>query len=162
MTQTIPPPTERKGSVHIGAKTFSLTCTFEADTAHRLHDYVGKCANLHGHHYVFSAMLVGDVPDSEEQCMLVDFGVVKRLLGEFITNNVDHRTVLYEKDPLTSLLLEQDVGAIACPYNPTAEGLALWLFEEWRERVRQTFGGLITLRSVSCQETRTCTASYEG
>lgn len=55
--------------------------------AHRLVHYNGKCENLHGHNYKVRVWAKGDTLG--DGGMLVDFGLLKRALGE-VLQRLDH------------------------------------------------------------------------
>ena len=61
------------------------------DCAHMLSDYVGKCANLHGHTYHGTVTLNGDV--NPETGMLMDYNCIKRLVNKF-----DHAIVFSSQE----------------------------------------------------------------
>ncbi|HEY7417259.1 MAG TPA: 6-carboxytetrahydropterin synthase [Ktedonobacteraceae bacterium] len=89
------------------------------DAGHRIVGHKGKCARLHGHTYKVDVTLRGQVRDPG---FVADFGEVKDVI-----NRWDHRTLLWEQDPLyeiadPDLLFLQ--GIIWVPFNPTAEHMA--------------------------------------
>ena len=59
------------------------------DCAHMLSDYVGKCANLHGHTYHGTVTLEGQV--KPETSMVLDYNVIKDVIDEF-----DHAIIFSE------------------------------------------------------------------
>lgn len=85
----------------------SITKIFTFDAAHKLPDYVGKCANLHGHTYKLEVTVTGPLKDG----MVVDFGDLKK-----VVNNVLRH---YDHAYLNDLVL-----------NPTAENLLFRLHKE--------------------------------
>lgn len=95
---------------------------------HRLLDYQGKCAHPHGHNAVAEIELTSEKLD--ETGMVLDFGEIEKILGEFIDRELDHRMLLRYDDPLVEAL--QSVGE--SPYtmreNPTAEHIARLIFNE--------------------------------
>jgi 6-pyruvoyltetrahydropterin/6-carboxytetrahydropterin synthase len=108
---------------------YEIGLTHTLDAAHRVVGHEGgrgKCARLHGHTYTFDVSLGSRVLDG---CgFVVDFGRIKDLLNEW-----DHRTLLWEEDPLeiaaySDLAGELDVVStqhvVRLPFNPTAENLA--------------------------------------
>ena len=86
----------------------TLTRRFEIDAGHRLMEHGGKCKNYHGHRYVFevslSAMTIG------ADGMIVDFGIVKDVLGGWLDEHWDHGMILQTGDPLLALL--KDPGSL--------------------------------------------------
>ena len=85
--------------------TVSKTVGFEA--AHFLPDYVGKCANLHGHHWKVEVGITGSV--NPETGMVVDFSTLKAGLKP-ILDNLDHG--------LVNTIVKM----------PTAENIGLYIF----------------------------------
>jgi 6-pyruvoyltetrahydropterin/6-carboxytetrahydropterin synthase len=124
--------------------------TFKAEIAHRLVDsYSEKCQSIHGHSYTFEVILHGNELDGTG--MLIDFGEVKNRINHII-EAWDHSFMFWDKDPLADLYLEmlhiQPMRMIYVNYNPTAEHMALHLFQEC------ACNGLPVI-SVKIHETRT-------
>jgi 6-pyruvoyltetrahydropterin/6-carboxytetrahydropterin synthase len=121
---------------------------FEFDAGHRLMDYDGPCANIHGHRYKVEIHVKVKALDSLG--IGVDFGVLKVLYGGWIDGHWDHALLLNAKD--------QEAARSVCPGqklflmngNPTAENMAM-------ELLRQ-FGGMADplLVKVVVWETPTC------
>jgi len=65
-----------------------ITKIFEFDAAHRLPDYNGKCANLHGHRWKLEVTIEGEV--DKKTGMIMDFGELKTIVNETILNHLDH------------------------------------------------------------------------
>jgi 6-pyruvoyltetrahydropterin/6-carboxytetrahydropterin synthase len=116
--------------------TVTVTRRFEFDAAHRVLGHQGQCASLHGHRYV--AEVTVSSPRLDDLGMVVDFGVVKEKVGEWIDEYWDHNFIAHHEDPLV-----RDV--LPVPYrvnnpqkfpfvmpaelgNPTAENMARHLF----------------------------------
>lgn len=85
--------------------------------AHRLLNYNGSCANLHGHTWEVEIWIEGD---SLDKCgMLRDYRDVKG----YIKERFDHRTILNKDDPL--MAMTSALGEVtSMEDNPTAENLA--------------------------------------
>jgi len=86
------------------------------DAAHFLPGYAGKCANIHGHHWVVELGVKGVVdPDTG---MVTDFGELSAFLKEKVVERFDHK--------LVNDIIE----------NPTAENIAgriVSFFNVWRD-----------------------------
>jgi len=78
------------------------------DAAHWLPGYDGKCANMHGHHWIIEIAVEGEVGADG---MVIDFTELKGFLSE-IKETFDHHII---NDVIT---------------NPTAENIALWIGEK--------------------------------
>ena len=61
------------------------------ETAHRLINYPGKCAHLHGHTYRWEMGVT--VRGLDKYDMSMDFGDIKRLMAQFAFNIYDHALV---------------------------------------------------------------------
>jgi 6-pyruvoyltetrahydropterin/6-carboxytetrahydropterin synthase len=61
--------------------------------------------------------------------MLTDFGDIKRTLGRWIDEHLDHHMVLHKDDPLVDVLRSYEQPLLVLDENPTAEILAKTLFE---------------------------------
>lgn len=104
-----------------------ISLTHTIDTAHRIVGHeggAGKCARLHGHTYRYDVTVVS--PSLLPIGFVVDFGAIKDLLNQW-----DHRTILWEEDPIMEDVFGfmDEVGAanhgiISVPFNPTAEHMA--------------------------------------
>lgn len=83
--------------------TASVTVKHNFETAHRLYFLGGKCANLHGHSWNAEVTIWGD-PD--EDGLLIDFGLAKAHIRQWIDAHLDHGTMLGADDPLLPALVE--------------------------------------------------------
>jgi len=103
-----------------------ITCTrkIEFDSAHRLTNHEGKCRFLHGHRYVVEATFMANELDEIGQ--VIDFSVIKNVLGTWINKNLDHNTILCIDDKN----LGDEITKIThqkiyyMEQNPTAENIA--------------------------------------
>lgn len=98
---------------------------------HRLRDYVGKCAHLHGH----NGRILIELSNKElnHQGMVMDFFEIKSTLGAWINEHLDHRMILSRKDPLAEILKQNGEPVALMDENPTAEAIARWIFRAARE-----------------------------
>lgn len=127
--------------------------------AHRLMDYPGACARLHGHNYV--VLVTAASKGLDPLGMAVDFGTLKRECQGWLDDRWDHGTILNEADPIMPVL-EQVAGAarvgqrlVTMVGNPTAENMALLLLREFGARM-EPHG--ITVEKVVVYETETACA----
>lgn len=130
---------------------FTVSRDFHFCYGHRLLDYQGKCAHLHGHNGI--AQIVLKVPELDCQGMVVDFSELKATMGVWIENTLDHCMILCENDPFVPLLKERGEPVYLMKENPTAENLAKLIFNQAREL------GL-PVQSVRFWETEKCSAEY--
>lgn len=87
---------------------------FTFDAAHHLHNYEGKCMNLHGHTYKVVFGLSGFVDD---RGLMIDFGDIKEIWKSEIEIYLDHRYL----------------NEILPPMNTTAENMVVWIYEKMAE-----------------------------
>ena len=94
---------------------------------HRLLNYVGKCRHLHGHNARAVITLESEVLD--ECSMVEDFSNVKRLVWEWLDQEIDHTLLLHKDDPVLPLLQNSGERVKVIDENPTAEVIArmIWL-----------------------------------
>lgn len=127
----------------------------EFDYGHRVLGHEGKCAHIHGHRGV--AIITVQTPKLDKLSRVVDFGVVKKLVGGWIDENWDHNFLCHQDDPLLKTLAIADQqatrytveGRSQAPHpvsdavwngkkpfvfpnklNPTAEVMAEYLFNK--------------------------------
>ncbi|WP_287155491.1 6-carboxytetrahydropterin synthase QueD [Candidatus Solincola tengchongensis] len=117
------------------ADEFEVVAGVHFDAAHRLPGYPGPCSRLHGHRWRVEAAVAGGEPD--EGGIVVDFLVLKRILGEVVAG-FDHRC-LNEVEPFTRLI-------------PTSENLARHIFREFSARVGSEVGRGIRVVWVAVSE----------
>ncbi len=134
------------------------TCTrrIEFDAAHRVMGHEGKCRNLHGHRYAVEATFSATSLDPLGR--VVDFGVIKERLGQWIDTNWDHTTILYDKDAALGKAIATETGQeiFYLPQNPTAENMADYLLHTI---CPELFGNLpIACLSLRLYETPNCYA----
>lgn len=87
------------------------------DASHRLLNYDGKCARLHGHRWRTEVWLEGNV-DAGTQ-ILIDYNCIKKLVECY-----DHQVILNARDPLVECLSQfQDV--VTTDGDPTSELLTV-------------------------------------
>lgn len=125
---------------------------------HRVVGHETKCKYLHGHNYRFHFRMEADELDSLG--MVVDFGVIKSKLCEWLENNFDHKTLIWENDPKLEQLMEIFPSSIfITPFNPTAENIAEYMVQV----IALNLFSDSSVRLVECrvEETRKCSAIYK-
>lgn len=130
---------------------FSVTREIPFCYGHRLLDYDGKCRHLHGHNGKAVITLAADALD--RLGMVVDFSRLKRVVGSWIDEQLDHKMLLHKDDPILSFLREQGEPVFVLDVNPTAENIARLIFDYTAE---QGF----PVVEVKLWETDSCFASY--
>src|SRR5262245_46027219 len=94
---------ERKGTVSqepapSGAAMFEVAKELRFCYGHRLLNYEGKCRYLHGHNGRAVIFLATDQLDNLG--MVLDFSTIKRVVGGWIDEQLDHRLLLHKDDPV--------------------------------------------------------------
>jgi 6-pyruvoyltetrahydropterin/6-carboxytetrahydropterin synthase len=118
---------------------------------HRLLQYEGKCAWLHGHNG--TAVLTLAAADLDALGMVADFQVIRARLGGWIDAELDHRMILRRDDPLVRCLQSLGEPVYLLESNPTVERIARLVYDISREQ------GLPVVR-VTVWETPTSWATY--
>jgi 6-pyruvoyltetrahydropterin/6-carboxytetrahydropterin synthase len=130
-----------------------ISKTIETDTGHRVPGHVGQCRNLHGHRYVITATVEGEVvtaAGSAEEGMVTDFGFLKNQLMKYVHAVMDHHFLCYVEDPYLQVLVQLDhTGVVRFPYIPTAENIALWIHDTLRKHLPRG----VVLYEVEVRET---------
>ncbi len=104
------------------------------DSAHFLHGYNGKCANIHGHHWIVEVKISGGKlqGSGEKRGMLLDFGDFKHAVKE-LAEGFDH-TLIYEKNTLKpatlAALKEEGFSLVETDFRPTAENFAAHIYAD--------------------------------
>src|SRR3989344_7373628 len=87
---------------------------FIFDSAHRLNNYNGPCANLHGHTYKLQVVLRGEI---KKNGMVLDFVEIKDVVYKRVIQRLDHNFI--------NKLIKQ----------PTAENIAVWIWERLEKKL---------------------------
>lgn len=112
------------------------TCTrrLEFDAAHRITQHDSKCRNLHGHRYAVE--ITARAACLDHMGMVIDFGAIKRVVGRWIDETLDHGAILKRDDaitldgkrlPLADVCRAQGWKVFEIDGEPTAENLVLVL-----------------------------------
>lgn len=127
---------------------------------HRVHLHESKCAHLHGHNYRVHFTVEGDAEILDALGRVMDFSAIKERLCLWLEREWDHKTLLWEYDPLLPALRALDPeGVVDVPFNPTAENMAEFLLKVIGPIQLLNYG--VTLIAVTIEETRKCSATAE-
>ncbi len=142
----------------------TVTSRHKISAAHRLYDYNGKCEHLHGHNYLIEITLAADHTDSLG--MIMDFSKIKSCLLAELDKLWDHRTLLFDQDPLCLSLQKvlADASVCAVPFNPTAENMAAYLGLEFFPKLLQANGyaDKLTVNKITVFETENNSATWHN
>jgi 6-pyruvoyltetrahydropterin/6-carboxytetrahydropterin synthase len=111
-----------------------LVKEFKFDAAHKLKNYQGPCANLHGHTYKLQIALNGPI---KENGMIIDFVDLKKIVKEKIISKLDHNYL--------NKIVQQ----------PTAENLVIWIFDQLKKEFNQKKYQNLKLKWIKLWETKT-------
>ena len=106
---------------------FRVTKQVKFCYGHRLLNYDGKCRHLHGHNGTAEIVLEGAALDARG--MLIDFTDVKKVMGRWIDETLDHKMLMHRDDPALPGLRALGEPVVVLDVNPTAEAIAKLIFE---------------------------------
>ena len=141
----------------------TITCTrvLAWDAMHRIPRHESKCAAFHGHRY--SAEITCAAESLDDRGRVVDFGVIKARVGQFIDSRWDHTALLMRGDPdPAAQVLASSNAAVGRPVYwmeapPTAENIAAELGRIAGELLADTG---VRVVSVKVWETPNCWAEW--
>lgn len=130
----------------------------DAAIAHRLrNDYVGACANIHGHTYHFEVEL--HVENLDKYDMAVDFKDVKIICDDWIQSNWDHGVIVSLSDEVFhKFLVEEHMKHFVLSGNSTAENMAALLGNNFGRKFERHYPGKIYGLVIRIWETDTSVA----
>lgn len=136
-----------------------ITKEFQFEMAHALVGYDGPCKNIHGHSYKLDVTVKGKVKkgtsDSDEG-MVVDFGIIKKIVKDLIVDEYDHSLVLNEKMKIDKSQFDFMNKLIIVPFQPTCE----LLLGHYSELIIAKLPANIQLHSLMLRETPTSYAEW--
>jgi 6-pyruvoyltetrahydropterin/6-carboxytetrahydropterin synthase len=107
---------------------YIISKEFSFEAAHRLiRNYTGKCTNNHGHSW--RVRLYIESTDLDNKDMVVDFQETK-VLKQWIDENLDHTTILWEQDPMCKYIQDSGQRIFITKKNPTSEHMAEIIMEK--------------------------------
>lgn len=142
--------------------TIRLTKEFAFEAAHALDGYDGPCREIHGHSYRLLVTVRGvPVEDgTDPKCgMVMDFGVLKRIVHEEVVARFDHALVLEDStanDALRRTLAERFGNVVAVGYRPTCENM----LADFAARIRARLPLGVALHALRLHETATSFAEW--
>jgi 6-pyruvoyltetrahydropterin/6-carboxytetrahydropterin synthase len=106
---------------------FRVTREIDFCYGHRLLNYDGKCKYLHGHNG--RAVIAIESTKLDARGMVLDFSDIKRVVSNWIDENLDHRMILHHDDPARPFLEQLGEPVYLVDTNPTAENIAKLIFD---------------------------------
>lgn len=138
-----------------------LTKEFSFEAAHALGGYDGPCREIHGHSYRLFVTIKGEPstdPMNPKQGMVMDFGVLKKIVNEEIVSRFDHALVLRSTadEGLRRVLLEQFDNVVTVEYQPTCENM----LDDFAHRLMKRLPEGVMLHSLRLHETASSYAEW--
>ena len=138
-----------------------LTKEFSFEAAHALGGYDGPCREIHGHSYRLFVTIKGTPSRDEQnpkQGMVMDFGVLKKIVHEEIISRFDHALVLRSTadKELLKLLTAQFDNLIEVDYQPTCENM----LDDFARRIIGRLPEGVALHSLRLHETASSYAEW--
>lgn len=136
---------------------YTLKTSASFDSAHFLHGYNGKCANIHGHRWKIEVSVSEKdlIKAGKKRGMVIDFGDLKKAVRT-LADCYDH-ALIYEKGSLKEITVNALNGEgfrlIEVGFRPTAECFAEFFYCSLREQN-------LPIKSVAVYETPENCAVY--
>lgn len=134
----------------------TITKELSWDMGHRLTQHESKCWNIHGHRY--TAHLSVKAPALDSAGRVVDFSVLKSVVGGWIDEKWDHKYLANKSDVLLPALTQFGHRVYVLPLDPSAEVIASWLFVAAQRLLNTVKSAPLTVTEVVLYETPTSSA----
>ena len=139
-----------------------LTKEFSFEAAHMLEGYDGLCREIHGHSYRLFVTIKGEPmsdPDSPKLGMVMDFGLLKRIVNEQIVERLDHSFMM--RNTLAAEEVASQLGyrfskVVLTDYQPTCENM----LADFAERLLEALPDEVEFYSLRLHETATSFAEW--
>ncbi len=126
--------------------------------------YDGLCREIHGHSYRLLVTIKGEPerdPESPKLGMVMDFGVLKRIVNEQIVERLDHSFMM--RNTLAAEQVANDLGyrfskVVLTEYQPTCENM----LSDFAERLLGALPDDIELCSLRLHETASSYAEWHA
>jgi 6-pyruvoyltetrahydropterin/6-carboxytetrahydropterin synthase len=139
-----------------------LTKEFTFEAAHMLEGYDGLCREIHGHSYRLFVTIKGEPQgdiSSPKLGMVMDFGVLKRIVNEQIVDRLDHSFMMRHTPAAEHIAEELGVRfskIVLTDYQPTCENM----LGDFAERLLGALPEDVELHSLRLHETATSFAEW--
>jgi len=129
------------------------------DSAHFLSNYIGKCANIHGHRWRVEVELKATelIQEGASKGMVVDFTHIKAEIKGLL-DSFDHALIIEEgsmRMETLKCLKEDGFKIVALPFRTTAEKFSEYFFNCFKKTCKD-------VHRVTVYETPTNSATFEG
>ena len=137
-------------------------CTkiIEFDAGHRVFDSDNeKCEKLHGHHYKIELTFSSNKLNNG---MVIDFGVIKSKVGDWVCKNWDHNVILSSRDDKLANVISKETGqdVFLIENNATVEVMAMFLLNLCNETLFNNVDENVICEKVKIWESPTSFAEY--
>ncbi len=142
--------------------TIRLTKEFSFEAAHSLEGYDGACREIHGHSYRLFVTIKGEPltdPYDPKQGMVMDFGLLKRIVNDRIVSQFDHAFVIRRSEQgmqLRDMLADRYSDIVMVDYQPTCENM----LADFAERLLESLPDEVELYSLRLHETASSFAEW--
>ena len=139
--------------------TYSAVRRVQFCAGHRVHRHESKCRNLHGHNYVayfYATAKAQQGQALDELGRVIDFGVLKQHIGQWLDAAWDHGFVLWDQDleAIKAVTAVPDQKLYLLDTNPTAENMAMHLLSVVCPKVLADTS--VNIHRVKLWETENC------
>jgi len=138
-----------------------VTRKFSFEMAHALYEYDGLCRNIHGHTYNMEVCLFGEIrnePGHPKDGMVMDFGLLKKMVKENIVDVFDHSLLVNSLFPKESIEAFQKATErlVVVDFQPTTENLVI----HFAKILQQELPSNVLLYSMRLYETTNSFAEW--
>ncbi|QDP49447.1 MAG: putative 6-carboxy-5 6 7 8-tetrahydropterin synthase [Prokaryotic dsDNA virus sp.] len=123
--------------------------TYHFYAGHRNKEAGEKCGRLHGHTYDVKCTYKFDNLDNGITMLFSDID----LITEPIIKQYDHYFLLFDQDPLCELFDLANEPYKKMPFETSAENMAIWIFNEIRQK--------LPIVKIELAETKSSSVIYE-
>lgn len=142
-----------------------LTCTrrIEWDAMHRVPKHESHCKAFHGHRYVAEVSCAAEHLDDKGR--IIDFGVVKSVLGGWINRHMDHTAIFMrnDDDPAVAIIAASNEHHGKPVYwlddPPTAENIVIEV-ARIAQKLLEPLG--VNVVKIRLWETPNCSVDWEA
>ena len=127
-----------------------------------LEGYDGLCREIHGHSYRLFVTVKGEPmsdPESPKLGMVMDFGILKRIVNEQIVDRLDHAFMMRNTPNAEEVILALGSSfskVVLTDYQPTCENM----LSDFAERLLGALPEEVELCSLRLHETATSFAEW--
>lgn len=136
-----------------------LTKEFTFEMAHFLPGYDGLCSNVHGHSYILRVTVAGTPcadPASPKYGMVIDFSVLKKIVGEEVVSRLDHSLMVRRGSVSPAAVAGITQRLVEVDYQPTCENM----LSDFAARIAPRLPEGVGLVALRLHETATSYAEW--